>query len=177
MFNDIILWTLVSIIFLGAFTVAFIAISDPLAVDDSKDHPATTPLWAMLGTFDVHEVGGWNHHIGEPMLFTYVVISQIILVNLLIAMMGHTFGAIKERADEEWKFGRLRSVLEATERMSPLPPPLNLPLTLLSFAKTVVLPTLGCVEEKAEEPLDLAKLSEAKKAKQKVARQTRTLPC
>jgi hypothetical protein len=85
-------------------------------------------------------------------------------------MMGHTFGVIKERADEEWKFGRLKSVLEATERMSPLPPPFNLPLTVYFFVK----------EHFFSQPLDnnsgevsaeeRAATSKAKKTKQKTAR-------
>jgi hypothetical protein len=133
MFKDIALWTLVSLVFMGGFTVAFVAIADPLALHDSADHPLTVPLWAMHGVFDVHEVETWNENVGAVMLWLYVVVAQIILVNLLIAMMGDTFGVIKERADEEWKFGRLRSVMEATERMHPIPPPFNLPVTSAVF--------------------------------------------
>lgn len=75
----------------------------------------------------------WNPNVGQLMLWSYLVVSNIVLVNLLIAMMGDTYGTIKEKADEEWKFGRLRSVVEANERMHPLPPPLNLPITFSYF--------------------------------------------
>jgi len=189
MFNDIALWVLVSIVFLGAFTVSFVAISDPHAVEHSEfDHPLTTPVWAMLGTFDVAEVHSWNTQIGQVMLYTYLVISQIVLVNLLIAMMGYTFGAIKDNSEEEWKFVRLRSVLEAAERMSPVPPPFNLPQTLLRALRSLVwarLPQacreqLGrCVESlggsRGFSPIDdecsrEAGMAAAKRAKQKVAK-------
>ena len=134
MFNDILLWGLVSAIFLGAFTVAFVSIADPYVVaSGGTDHPIFAPVWAMLGDYDRHEIAEWNPHVGDLMLGIYLIISQIVLVNLLIAMMGYTFGAIKDRADEEWKFGRVASVMQATERMSPIPPPFNLPQTLLEL--------------------------------------------
>ena len=33
----------------------------------------------------------------------YVMVSNVLLVNLLIAMMGDTYARIKENADTEWK--------------------------------------------------------------------------
>jgi len=168
MFKDIALWTLVSLIFMGGFTVAFVAISNPFVLHDSPDHPLTVPLWAMLGTFDVYEVQKWNPNVGSILLYAYVVVAQIILVNLLIAMMGDTFGVIKARADEEWKFGRLRSVMEATERMSPVPPPFNLPITLTAFIlKYTPLGLLIKPGGADKAPYDYSK---NKKAKGKVAR-------
>ena len=57
-------------------------------------------MWAMLGNFDEHEVMRWNPTVGAALLWLYVVVAQIILVNLLIAMMGDTYRLLKERADE-----------------------------------------------------------------------------
>ena len=45
MFKDIGLWTLVSLVFLGGFTAAFVAIADASSVRESEDHPLTVPLW------------------------------------------------------------------------------------------------------------------------------------
>ena len=140
MLKDIALWALVSGIFLAAYTVAFITISDPDEVSPDADTPITAPIWAMLGSFDNQEVGSWNGHVGQLMLWTYLVVSNILLVNLLIAMMGDTFGVIKEMADEEWKFSRLLSVVESAERMSATPPPLNLPITLSLFLWKMCIP-------------------------------------
>lgn len=67
------------------------------------------------------------------MLWVYVMISNVLLVNLLIAMMSDTYSDIKEKADVEWKFARVSSVLEAIERTHPLPPPFSLPLMLWRF--------------------------------------------
>ena len=167
MLVDISVWTLVSSVFLGAFTVIFFSISDVTKIEEDTDAtPLTVPFWASLGDFDVFEVAEWNPNVGQAMLFLYVLLSNIVLVNLLIAMMGHTFGVIKDRADEEWKFWRLESVLQTAERFSPIPPPLNLPMTLYYFFKVAIF------GHPIEDPTASGqqKQSVSKKAMQKVAR-------
>ena len=183
MFKDIALWVLLSSVFLGAFTVAFVAIADPYKIPASGDHPLTTPIWAMLGQFDKNEVYVWNESVGELLLGTYLVISQIVLVNLLIAMMGDTYGTIKERADEEWKFGRMVTVQETTVRMSALPPPFNLLTTVPAFLRVMVWSKLtgqsaedydllkdGAEQDENSKEAELAAQHQAKRAKQKVAK-------
>jgi hypothetical protein len=174
---------LLSSVFLGAFTVAFVAIADPYKIPASGDHPLTTPIWAMLGQFDKNEVYVWNESVGELLLGTYLVISQIVLVNLLIAMMGDTYGTIKERADEEWKFGRMVTVQETTVRMSALPPPFNLLTTVPAFLRVMVWSKLtgqsaedydllkdGAEQDEKSKEAELAAQHQAKRAKQKVAK-------
>lgn len=184
MFKDIALWALVSGIFLAAYTVAFVTISDPDEVDYNADTPLMTPIWAMFGSFDNHEVHTWNQHAGQILLWTYLVVSNIVLVNLLIAMMGDTYGVIKDKADEEWKFGRLLSVVESTERMSPVPPPLNLPITLSLFLwrnfltegmreglkQTAVGRAFASGDKEENDPVFLKALEVAQMRKRKVAR-------
>lgn len=176
MFKDIVLWALVSMVFLGAYTVAFVSISDPdVAFDSTGDHPLTVPLWAMMGYFNPEEVHTWNVDVGQIMLWSYLVIANIVLVNLLIAMMGYTFGEIKEKSDEEWKFSRLRSSIETTERMSPVPPPFNLPITLGAFIMQLMPESCqncvkNCIPAEETDPVDPKAESIAKKAKRKVAR-------
>lgn len=188
MMKDIFLWVFLSSIFLGAFTVAFVAIADPYALAGSPDHPLTTPVWAMLGAFDKNEVHKWNDTVGEAMLGLYLVISQIVLVNLLIAMMGDTYGNIKGRSDEEWKYGRIVSVLETRVRMSPIPPPLNLPITLYAFINQKLEVLKDCANSASgrksrynkmedEDPAERERMAKErkkmaadKKAKQKVAK-------
>ena len=90
MTKDIAMWMLISSIVLIAFTVSFVSITDPYVIEDSGAHPITAPLWAMLGSYDLEEVHDWNPSIGKPMLYAYLVASQVVLINLLIAMMGNT---------------------------------------------------------------------------------------
>ena len=117
-----------------AFTVAFVSIANPYVIEDDGAHPLHAPIWAMLGSYDLDEVHDWNESIGKPMMWVYLVVSQVVLVNLLIAMMGNTFSEVYADADREWKFTRLRSAIEVTERFAALPPPLNLPLTAYTLS-------------------------------------------
>ena len=160
-------------IILIAFTVAFVSIADPYVIEQSGEHPMTAPLWAMLGSFDVGEFADWNPSIGKPMLWLYVVFSNIVFINLLIAMMGYTFSNVMSEADREWKFGRLRSIIEINERFSALPPPFNLPLTLYTFVTYCArkLSTgSGTQDDREYSEAELHEMKVAKKAKAKAAR-------
>jgi hypothetical protein len=171
MTKDIGMWFVMTSIVLVSFTVAFVSITNPFVIEDSGHHPMTAPLWAMLGSYDLAEVTDWNPSIGEPMMWLYLVVSQIVFINLLIAMMGYTFAEVKEMADREWKFGRLRSIIEVNERFSALPPPFNFPLTFYTFFEFWV-KRYCCASHDSTELSDDIKLAmkEAKKAKGRVAR-------
>lgn len=57
-------------------------------------------------------------------LMVYMVIANVLLINLLIAMFSSTFQDVQENTDQIWKFQRYRLVFEYYD--SPiLPPPLN----------------------------------------------------
>ena len=120
MMKDIAMWFTISAIVLIAFTVAFVSITNPYIVEDSGNTPLYAPLWALLGSYDLEEVHDWNPSIGKVMLWLYLVVSNVMLINLLIAMMGYTFSEVKDQADREWKFGRLRSIIEVNERFDAL---------------------------------------------------------
>jgi hypothetical protein len=176
MTKDIAMWITMSSIVLLAFTVSFTAIANPYVVEASGNHPYSAPIWAMLGSYDLVEVHEWNPSVGKTMMWIYLLIAQVILVNLLIAMMGNTFSEVKEHADREWKYGRLKSVIEVTERFSALPPPLNIGLTLWTLVEVVHRKlTTGFMEIPMEHQAELgeaelAQLAEAKRAKARVAR-------
>lgn len=177
MVKDIAMWLVLSSICLIAFTVSFVAITNPYVLEETGNHPITAPLWAMLGSYDLPEIRDWNPNIGKPMMWLYLVVSNVVLVNLLIAMMGNTFGEVYADSDREWKFGRLRSVIETTERFHRVPPPFNLPFTMYTLIKyfycKVFDPVAAArwVTNGADQvPIDADALKEAKKAKLKVAR-------
>ena len=48
------------------------------------------PLWAMLGQFEPADIKVWAGVLGQDLLWMYVMVSNVLLVNLLIAMMGDT---------------------------------------------------------------------------------------
>ena len=130
MISDIVLWFLVTLLFVGGFMVAFCALADPQA--DGNEVYAT-PLWAMLGWFEPGDIDEWAGQRGKILLWMYVMVSNVLLVNLLIAMMGDTYARIKENADSEWKFARLVSGIEFVERVHAVPPPLSLPIMALNL--------------------------------------------
>ncbi|CAF3353891.1 unnamed protein product [Rotaria sp. Silwood1] len=71
---------------------------------------------------DNFEVTGWAAFV---LLAFYMAISNIVLVNLLVAMFSNTFDRMYAKMDTLWKFHRYHIIKEYTI-LSPLPPPLNL---------------------------------------------------
>lgn len=59
------------------------------------------------------------------MLTLYLLLSNILMVNLLIAMMAQTYSIIEEDANEIWSLQYI-NLLEEFKSVIPLPPPINL---------------------------------------------------
>merc|ERR550514_453838 len=129
------IWFILTITFMLAFSVTFVAVgrpgTDPWGL-------LSGPLWAMYGEFELEGTRAMSGVLGEAVLWMYVLVSSVLLVNLLIAMMSDTYSKIKDNADVEWKFGRVNSVLEAVERTHPVPPPFSAPLMLFRFVKWIL---------------------------------------
>jgi hypothetical protein len=66
-----------------------------------------------------------SYSIGTLGFYFFVVTTQIILVNLLIAQMGDTYGTIKEDSSTEWKFVRT-GLIKESYAADLMPPPFNL---------------------------------------------------
>ena len=124
MLKDMQLWMVLSTIFLIAFAITFASIAEHAT---SPFQALASPVWAMYGELDLETVEMTSGKLGQATLWIYTLISNVLLVNLLIAMMGDTYSRVKEEADIEWKFGRVGSVLEAIERTYACPPPFSLP--------------------------------------------------
>ena len=77
-------------------------------------------------------------HIGPYILWLYVIISNILLVNLLIAMMSETYTEVKEHASVEFMFSRISAVLEMVERTHVMPPPFSLPVLAVQLLYTLI---------------------------------------
>jgi len=75
--------------------------------------------------------------IGAELVAIYALIAQIILVNLLIAMMGDTFVSVKGNSDKEWKYSRFSLVMEYIST-SFHPPPFNVVVVPVLFVKNLV---------------------------------------
>ena len=134
MMTDMKIWILLSTVFTLAFLVTFVA----LAGDAPVETTLTSSMWAMFGEFYVDYFRTSSGRLGESLLWIFAMVSNVLLVNLLIAMMSETYQKIKDKADVEWKFGRVSAVLEAIERTHPVPPPFSAVLLLFRFVQWVL---------------------------------------
>ncbi|XP_055975296.1 transient receptor potential cation channel subfamily M member 2 isoform X2 [Sorex fumeus] len=72
------------------------------------------------------------------LLCLYLLFTNILLLNLLIAMFNYTFQQVQEHTDQIWKFQR-HDLIEEYQDRPPAPPPLILLSHLHLFVKRVVL--------------------------------------
>ncbi|XP_036767931.2 transient receptor potential cation channel subfamily M member 2 isoform X2 [Manis pentadactyla] len=72
------------------------------------------------------------------LLCLYLLFTNILLLNLLIAMFNYTFQQVQEHTDQIWKFQR-HGLIEEYHGRPPLPPPLILLSHLHLFIKRVIL--------------------------------------
>ncbi|XP_020739237.2 transient receptor potential cation channel subfamily M member 2 isoform X1 [Odocoileus virginianus] len=72
------------------------------------------------------------------LLCLYLLFTNILLLNLLIAMFNYTFQQVQERTDQIWKFQR-HDLIEEYQGRPPAPPPFILLSHLHLFIKRVML--------------------------------------
>ena len=118
------------------FSSAFVGLFPTLGAGAfTPDGPGVLPFWAMYGEFGDTEVladaAVWG---GTSVLWCYIFVVNILLVNLLIAMMTETYERVQRQADNEWRFNRVYLVDEFAGSIYPLPPPLSLPYLVYEFA-------------------------------------------
>ncbi|XP_072376779.1 transient receptor potential-gamma protein-like [Diabrotica undecimpunctata] len=90
-----------------------------------------TLFWAVFGlidleSFELNEIKIFTRFWGMLMFGTYSVINIVVLLNLLIAMMNHSYQLISERADTEWKFARSKLWISYFEEGGTVPVPFNI---------------------------------------------------
>ncbi|XP_076281851.1 transient receptor potential cation channel gamma isoform X3 [Lasioglossum baleicum] len=90
-----------------------------------------TLFWAVFGlvdleNFELDGIKAFTRFWGMLMFGSYCVINVVVLLNLLIAMMNHSYQLIFARADVEWKFARSKLWISAFEEGGTVPPPFNI---------------------------------------------------
>ncbi|XP_025786310.1 transient receptor potential cation channel subfamily M member 8 [Puma concolor] len=76
---------------------------------------------------DEHNLPRFPEWITIPLVCIYMLSTNILLVNLLVAMFGYTVGTVQENNDQVWKFQRYFLVQEYCNR-------LNIPFPFVVFA-------------------------------------------
>ncbi|XP_039279119.1 transient receptor potential-gamma protein isoform X2 [Nilaparvata lugens] len=116
---------------------------DPLAKAEDPDaclvwrrfanlfETSQTLFWAVFGlvdldNFELAGIKSFTRFWGMLMFGTFSVINIVVLLNLLIAMMNHSYQLISERADIEWKFARSKLWISYFEEGGTVPPPFNI---------------------------------------------------
>jgi len=135
MLKDIIRFFSLFLLFFAGFQISFILITQQAAYHDHADpeawhtgYPDGTmglAYWAFIGEFGDSFPVLNQTDLGVPTMALYLILGQILLQNLLIAMMADTYSDIRDNSDEEWKFSRYLLVHEY-KTANLIPPPLNL---------------------------------------------------
>jgi len=128
--SDVLKWIMIFLVFSISFQLGFTSLAlqanfDPLTPYDGSNGTFPVSYFAIVGSFDYLMPMMSETYIGVFLLGIYAFIAQIMLVNLLIAMMSDTFTKIRCNSDQEWMFYRLVFFRE-NKSASPYPPPLNL---------------------------------------------------
>ena len=85
-------------------------------------------LFGVTGYSDLNAskyIQPWTFYAFKAVHASYLTLSIIVLINLLIAMMSDTYCRIQEQSDIEWKFG-LAKLIRNMQRTNVAPSPLNL---------------------------------------------------
>jgi len=135
MFGDVGRWLFIFVLFMIGFQLAFMALTIQSGFEPMDPYPDGS---FAISLFTI--IGDWRSAIpylqyskmGLVMLSIYALLAQIMLVNLLIAMMGDTYGNVKDNSDKEWKFSRYSLVMEYNSTTYH-PPPFNLIVVPLKY--------------------------------------------
>ncbi|CAF3882050.1 unnamed protein product [Rotaria sp. Silwood2] len=128
MLNDMMTFFSIFFVFTSAYGVASFSLlqsgESPFGVAIFRKifHAAYWHVFGQINDLDDVKVTGWAAFV---LLAFYMAVSNIILVNLLVAMFSNTFDRMYAKMDTLWKFHRYHIIKEYTI-LAPLPPPLNL---------------------------------------------------
>jgi len=160
MVQDVITWVLLFSVFTSAFMVSFMGLQNARRYSNDIDFEGFTdvssinvsalskdeitnifnwqnslgglwaPLWALFTNFDPARYD-WMVSV---MMWCYLLLSSVALVNLLVAMFADTYNKISEEAENEYIFLRCKRLFEFKDSVLPLPPVLNLPIIFRDIA-------------------------------------------
>ena len=145
MLNDIVIWTVLSLVISLGFAFAFVVLLPRSAANHSWGnfmglHPVYESIWLWVGS-GVHsgretmeEATGTEvptNLVMPSLMWIYQFIIGVLLVNLLIAMMSDTYARVMDKGRERWTFERAQLILEFKNTKGPLPPPFNVLWTVL----------------------------------------------
>lgn len=125
----------------------------PVTIDDSCKtwrhfsnvfESSQTLFWATFGlvdleNFDLTGIRQYTRFWALLMFGCYCFINVIVVLNLLIAMMNHSYVKISKKSDIEWKFARTRLWMSYFDTGSTVPAPFNIIPSIKSMINLVYL--------------------------------------
>ncbi|RUS85021.1 hypothetical protein EGW08_007205 [Elysia chlorotica] len=144
--KDLVRFLVILLIFMIGFTLHLTALYQPVFAAQTSTvnngevvkSPTLTPIdtfeflfFALFGVTDpdsfppLDRSPEWTIVLVKVVFGTYMMITFIVLINLLIAMMSDTYQRIQQQSDVEWKFGRAK-LIRNMNKTSATPTPLNL---------------------------------------------------
>ncbi|KAK7485350.1 hypothetical protein BaRGS_00023449, partial [Batillaria attramentaria] len=145
--RDLMRFLVILLIFMVGFTLHLSALYQPVYPQADSgvgtDHvselvTAHTPIttfeflfFALFGLVEpdslppINRAPAWVTDMVKVVFGTYMMVTLIVLINLLIAMMSDTYQRIQQQSDMEWKFGRAK-LIRNMNKTSATPSPLNL---------------------------------------------------
>jgi len=106
MAQDVMRFMVVLLSFVMAFSFALFGLMQGVKGDLGEDGAFWLPFWALFGSGNAYE-RAMEGGTAAVMLWLYLLISQIILVNLVVAIMSDSYAAIQEHSQQESRYARV----------------------------------------------------------------------
>lgn len=141
MIDDIATWSTVFVLTLVGFALTLSGLErigwygapgDP--VDVFGVHGSFwVPAWAMYGVLDISDYQAFTASLTPWLMWLYMLVSSVVMVNLLVAMFAETYSRVSEQALSEYRFQECARVFRYRYIASKAPPPFNLPWCLFEL--------------------------------------------
>ncbi|CAF1277507.1 unnamed protein product [Adineta steineri] len=116
--NDVLRFFIIYAVFLAGFSQSFFILFDNNGFPGFLVSVKQSFL-GMLGDFDLDAYSDTSYHyVSVTLLISYIIVVTILLLNLLIAMMGDTYGNVIEGATQIWHLERARIVFAIENEMT-----------------------------------------------------------
>lgn len=139
MLEDLKQFVIILLIFIIAYGIALQAVSFPgpgkyaKSIQQVLRGIVDLPYWQMYGELFLEEISGQkpNEHgevhptarwLSPALLAGYMLFTNVLLLNLLIAIFSYTFERVQEDSDKVWKFQRYELIAEYHGRPLFFPP-------------------------------------------------------
>ncbi|XP_033642515.1 transient receptor potential cation channel subfamily M member 1-like [Asterias rubens] len=116
------------------------------------------PYWQVYGELfpddnfpsEVNDPSLLGYSIVTMIMVIFLMISNVLLLNLLIAKFNNTFNRVHDNASEIWKFERYRLIMEYSQKPF-LPPPFTIVIHIILLIRKL----LNCCRAHVEAPVGL----------------------